>query len=149
MEKKNWWKVLAMHYEQGKKKVRGWMGKLFNPAVTVGDRSRARGRDEKDPDEDRLAVLNRTWREMLREDPWMIKLMVHVRLLMLVMVIFFSLFVALGQVLPAKHPALSWVIAGSGATLPYWLWVGGWYHKIEKKVFEAFKKKFGKHFHLK
>lgn len=120
----------------------------FETAVHVGDSTRARAPGEADPDAEHLAKLNRSWREMLSEDPWMKRLMTHVRLLLWVVGIFSATFFTLGMVLPPKHPALSWLVSGVAATIPYWMWVGRWYARIHERVFEAFKKKFGKHHHL-
>jgi hypothetical protein len=121
----------------------------FEPAMRVGNPDRVLKKGEKDPDEERLQNLNKTWREMLRDDPWRKKLMTHVTLLSSAMGIFFLMFWLGGLFLPAKHPIFNYICAGILATVPYWCWVGGWHRKIEEKVFEAFKKRFGKHFHKK
>lgn len=120
---------------------------MFAPAMVVGDKRRARGKGELDPDDERLIELDKTWREMLRDDPWRKKLMTHVQLLLCAMGIFFLMFWLSGMYLPAKHPMSGYIGAGVLATIPYWCWVGGWHKKIEDKVFAEFKKRFGKHFH--
>jgi hypothetical protein len=132
-----------------KKKARSVISCMFSPGLFVGNRDRVRKPEEKDGDDERLLELNKSWREMLRDDPWMKKLMTHVSLLCAAMGIFFLIFWLAGLYLPAKHAIFSYVCAGVAATIPYWLWVGKWHNKIEKKVFEAFKKRFGKHHHLK
>lgn len=123
--------------------------KQFDAPIKVGNKDRVRKKGELDGDEDRLRDLNRTWREMLREDPWRKKLMTHVQLLMWAMGTFFLAFWIGGMLLPARHIVFNYICAGVFATLPYWIWVGKWHARIEKKVFEAFKKRFGKHHHLK
>lgn len=130
-------------------KARKILKKMFDPAMVVGDKARALKRGESDPDDKKLAEVNKTWRAMLRNDPWRQKLMTHVRLLSIAMGIFFLMFWLSGMYLPAKHPISGYICAGVFATLPYWLWVGGWHRRIEEKVFEEFKKRFGKHFHKK
>lgn len=144
---KKQWRALVSLLERWVRTSVASLKKLFDPAIFVGDRDRVRKPDESDEDDKKLGELNRTWRQMLKEDPWMQKLMTHVRLLLWVVGIFWLSFVVAGQLLPARHPLLVWFIAGSAATIPYWLWIGGWHKKIEVKVFEAFQKKFGKHFH--
>jgi hypothetical protein len=131
------------------KKTHTILKKMFDPAIVVGDKKRVKQKGEQDPDEERLAYLNKTWREMLRDDPWRKKLMTHVTLLMSAMGIFFLMLFLSGLFLPVKHQIFNYIFAGIFATIPYWLWVGGWHKKIEEKVFEAFKKRFGKHFHKK
>jgi hypothetical protein len=123
--------------------------KQFEPHIKVGNPDRARKKGELDGDEEHLNDLNKTWREMLQEDPWRKKLMTHVSLLTSCMGIFFLVFWLGGLYLPAKHTLFNYVSAGVLATLPYWIWVGRWHARIEKKVFGEFKKRFGKHHHLK
>ena len=123
--------------------------KLFEPAVRVGNPDRVLKKGENNPDDERLTKLNSTWRTMLREDPWMKKLMTHVNLLIQATTAFLVAFFVCGLVLEVKHPVFTYIIAGTFATIPYWFWVGRWHNKIEKKVFAEFKKRFGKHFHLK
>jgi hypothetical protein len=129
------------------KKVHVILKKMFDPAVSVGDKRRVKQKGEQDADDDRLVELSKSWREMLRDDPWRKKLMTHVTLLSSAMGIFFLMFWLSGIFLPAKHPIFNYLCAGILATLPYWCWIGGWHRKIEEKVWEAFKKRFGKHFH--
>lgn len=131
------------------KKVQDILKKMFDPAMVVGDKKRALQRGERDPDDKKLAEVNKWWREMLRDDPWRQKLMTHVRLLSAAMGIFFLMFWVSGLYLPVKHPFFNYLFAFMLATIPYWLWIGGWNRKIEEKVFEEFKKRFGKHFHKK
>lgn len=132
---------------------RRWREKLrahfTTPVTFVGDPKRVRKPGERDGDEEKLNDLNRSWREMLQGDPWMKKLMTHVRLLIFTMGIFFLTLWFSGLYLPAKHVFFNYLFACGLATIPYWLWVGGWYGRIERRVFQAFKKKFGKHHHLK
>ncbi len=132
-----------------KKKAHAILKKMYAPAVFVGDKKRVRQKDEQDPDAAHLAEVNKTWRKMLRDDPWRKKLMTHVSLLTSAMGIFFLMLFLGGLFLPAKHPIFNYILAGIFATLPYWFWIGGWHRKIEEKVWEAFKKRFGKHFHKK
>jgi len=127
--------------------IRKFIIRQFEPAMRVGNPERARKKGEIDPDDKRLLDLNKTWREMLRDDPWRKKLMTHVQLLLSAMGIFFLMFWLSGTYLPAKHPISGYIAAGVAATIPYWCWVGGWHRKIEEKVFAEFKKRFGKHFH--
>lgn len=137
--------------ERVRKWFRALIAHLFDPVHTIGDKSRVRQKGEVDEDEKRLGELNREWDKMLREDEWMVRLMSHIRFLQLYTLTFFIIFVSLGMYFhfPAKHWVYIVPLCFIGATLPYWAWVGSWYGKIIKKVFEAFKKKFGKHFHLK
>ncbi len=131
------------------KKLHTILLNMFAPVHTVGNKGRVRKKGEPDGDVDRLSDPNKAWRQMLLEDPWRKKLMTHVSLLSSAMGIFFLSFWLAGIYLPARHLVFNFVCAGVLATIPYWLWVGKWHARIEKKVFEAFKKKFGKHFHLK
>ncbi len=131
------------------KYLRDIPSRMFSPALFVGNKERVQKPEEKDRDDERLHELNKTWREMLRDDPWRKKLMTHVSLLTTATGIFFLMFWIGGSFLPAKHPIFSYVCAAVAATIPYWLWVGRWHYRIEKKVFEVFKKRFGKHHHLK
>ena len=130
-------------------KVRAILTKMYSPAVEVGDKRNVRKKDEIDADDKRGAELNKTWRKMLREDPWRKKIMTHVRLLTSAMGLFFLMFWLDGIYFSSKNSISGFICGGVAATIPYWLWAGKWHHKIEKNVFEAFKKKFGKHFHLK
>ena len=123
--------------------------KIFGSTYKVGNFDRVLKRGEVDEDDAHLADLNRTWRAMLLEDPWRKLLMTHVTLLLNISGFFFLIFFFSGLYLPTKHWLPSTVIFANSLTIPYWLWIGGWYNKIEKRVFEAFKKKFGKHFHLR
>jgi hypothetical protein len=84
---------------------------------------------------------------MLRDEPWRKKRMTHVQLLCSAMGIFILVFVLCGIFLPVRHPIFGYIAALLFATIPYWCWVGGWHRKIEEKVWEAFKKRFGKYFH--
>ena len=129
--------------------VRAVLLKMYSPAVEVGNKRNVRQKDESDADDKVGIELNRTWREMLREDPWQKKLMTHVTLLLNAFALFFLMFWLSGLYLPAKHPISGYSCGGVVATIPYWIWVGRWQCKIQKKVFEAFKKKFGKHYHLR
>ena len=131
------------------KRFHAALSKLFAPAVKLGNPDRALKKGERDGNDEQLTDLNRTWREMLKEDPWMKKLMTHVALLTQASFMFFLAFFVCGLTLRAKHPIFNFIIAGFFATIPYWFWVGRWYGKIEQKVFAEFKKRFGKHFHLK
>ena len=128
--------------------IRKFVTKQFEPAVVVGDKKRARGKGEQDPDDERLHHLNKTWREMLHDDPWQKKLMTHVRFLQYVMGIFFLMYLFSGLYLPAKHPIGGYISLGVLVSIPYWCWAGNWSRKIVEKVFEEFKKLFGKYFHL-
>lgn len=130
-------------------KIVACLRKAFEPAVFVGNRDRVRKPGEEDPDAKRLGELNQSWRQMLKDDPWMQKLMTHVHLLLQASLVFFAIFLICGLTLGAKHPILPFILGGFAATIPYWIWIGKWNKKIELKVFEDFKKKFGKHFHLK
>ncbi len=121
---------------------------LFAPAVTVGDPNRARKKGELDGDEERLRELNRAWRDMLKNDPWTIRLGSHVRLLQQAMFAIFLCFVFAGATLEARHPIFSFITLFFFVTIPYWLWVGIWHKRINDKVFAEFRKRFGKHFHL-
>lgn len=131
------------------KKIRSILSQMFSPALFVGNKDRVRKPGEEDGDEKHLADLNKTWRDMLHDDPWQKKLMTHVSLLTTAMGMFFVMFWFSGLFLPAKHPIFGYICGGIAFTIPYWLWVGNWHNKIQKKVFEAFKKRFGKHYHLK
>ena len=122
---------------------------MFSPSIFVGNKDRVKKKGERDVESERLGDLNKTWRTMLREDPWYRKLMTHVSLLINVAGALFLIFFVSGLYLPAKHWIPTLVILANLTTIPYWLWVAIWRRKIEVKVFEAFKKKFGKHFHLK
>ncbi len=129
--------------------LRTFLKKCFGPAYRVGNFDRVLKKGELDPDEAHLTDLNRTWRAMLLEDPWRKRLMTHVSLLLNISGFFFLIFFFSGLYLPAKHWLTSSIILTNALTIPYWLWIGGWYAKIERRVFEAFKKKFGKHHHLR
>ncbi len=138
---KSWW--------EAPDKWRVLIGKLYGPVHTIGDLNRVRKPDEKDADEARLVDFNRSWLLMFREDTGRKRLMTHVSLLVNISGLLFLIFFFSGLYLPAKHWIFSAVLLANAATIPYWLWVGGWYNRIQKRVFEAFKKKFGKNFHLK
>lgn len=141
-----------MRFEEWRDKEGTWLNSLkkaFGPVYRVGNFDRVLKKGEVDPDEAHLTDLNRTWREMLLEDPWRKRLMTHVSLLLNICGFFFLIFFFSGLYLPAKHWLPTVVLLANALTIPYWLWIGGWYNKIEKRVFESFKKKFGKHFHLK
>lgn len=130
----------------------GWLRTLLKKAfgpVQVGNFDRVPKKGDVDTDEAHLTDLNRTWRAMLLEDPWRKRLMTHVSLLLNICGFFFLVIFFSGLYLPAKHWLPTAVIFANALTIPYWLWIGGWYNKIEKRVFEAFKKKSGKHFHLR
>jgi hypothetical protein len=146
-----WWERVAAKLEKWTSGVFQFIKKMFDPAVFVGNRDRVRKPDEPDEDDKRLVELNRTWRTMLKEDPWMQTLEPHKRLCAGIIGAFFFSFVVivLQQLLPVKHPLLSWLIAGACATLFFYglLFIARWKNQIEDKVFEEFKKKFGKHFH--
>ncbi len=129
--------------------LRSFLKKSFGPVHQIGNFDRVLKKGEVDPDEAHLTDLNRTWRTMLLEDPWRKRLMTHVSLLLNICGFFFLIFFFSGLYLPAKHWLPTTVIFANALTIPYWLWIGGWYNKIEKRVFEAFKKKFGKHFHIR
>lgn len=139
----------AVRLRQCGEKLRGIFSIIFGTALFVGNPNRVRKPGERDGDEERLCDMNKTWRQMLRDDPWRQKLMTHVRLLVTAMGIFFLLIWLSALYLPAKHAFFSYICAGIIATIPYWFWVGGWHGRIEKRVFEEFKKRFGKHHHLK
>lgn len=130
-------------------RFRSAVAKQFDSAVKVGNPEHALKKGEQDGDDERLSALNRTWREMLKEDPWMKVLMVHVHLLVQVSLVFFVVFFVGGMLLEARHPIFTIILACFAATIPYWLWIGSWNRKIESKVFAEFRKRFGKHFHLK
>lgn len=130
-------------------KITQFTRRQFEPVVRTGNPDRALKKGEFSADEEKLRDLNKTWREMLRDDPWRKKLMTHVGLLTTAMGIFFLMFWIVGLYLPPKHFIFNYICAGIASTIPYWLWVGKWNNVIEKKVFEEFKKKLGKHFHLK
>ncbi len=119
----------------------------YEPVVRVGNLDRVLKKGDKDRDEERLLNLNKTWREMLRDDPWRKKLMTHVQLLLWATGIFFLMFWFSGIYLSARHPISGYIAAGVAATIPYWCWVGNWHRKIEEKVWGTFIKRFGKHFH--
>jgi hypothetical protein len=146
---KEGWRGFLLQCEAEVCRILAFLRKLFEPAIFVGNRDRARKPDEEDTDAARLGEFDRNWRQMLKDDPWMQKLMMHVRLLLQVSLVFFAIFLICGLVLSAKHPILPYIMGGLAATIPYWIWIGKWNKKIEIKVFEAFKKRFGKHFHLR
>lgn len=146
---KDEWQGFLLQCEAFGRKFLAFLRKLFEPVVFVGNRDRAKKPDEEDPDAKRLGELDRSWRQMLKSDPWMQKLMTHVHLLLQASLIFFAIFLICGLTLRAKHPVFPYIFAGFAATIPYWIWIGKWNKKIELKVFEAFKKRFGKHFHIK
>lgn len=132
-----------------RKKLCAAWADMWSPVTFVGNPNRARKSGEKDGDEEKLGDLNKTWCRMLREDPWRMKLMTHVSLLINISGALFLLFFISGLYLPAKHWIFTVVLVGNMATIPYWIWVAIWHRKIQERVFAAFKKKFGKHFHLK
>jgi hypothetical protein len=128
--------------------VRKFVTGQLEPALVVGDKKRARGKGEQDPDEERRANLNKIWRAMFLDDPWKKKLMSHVRVLRCAMGIFFLMYLFSGLYLPARHPIGGYISLGVLAVIPYWCWAGKWNRKIVEKVFEEFRKRFGEHFHL-
>ena len=115
----------------------------------IGNFDRVRKKDEVDPNVVELNDINRTWRAMLLEDEWRIRWMTHVVLLINISCFLFLILFFSGLYLPAKHWVANVVIIANALTIPYWLWVGAWRNRIQKRVFEAFKKKFGDHFHLR
>lgn len=137
------------HLQKSFNAVCAFFRKIYSPAYQVGNKDRVQKEGELDADDEKLRELNRSWREMLREDPWMIKLMPHVRRLCTAMGIFFLMHVIGGAYFPPKHPLFDWVTICTLATIPYWFWVGGWYKRIQDKVWSLFIKRFGKHVHRK
>ena len=144
-----YWGKARVYLGQLGKRFYTVVSKWFEPVVTIGNKERVLKKGECDGNEEQLANLNRTWRRMLLEDPWMKKLMTHVNLLVQAFFCFFVVFFISGLVLPAKHPIFAFVAAAVAVTVPYWLWVGKWHRKIEQRVFAEFRKRFGKHLHLK
>ncbi len=122
--------------------------KQFDAPIKLGDPKRALGKGEKDPDTEHRGKLNRIWREMLSEDPWMKKLMKHVSLLLWVVGIVSATFFVLGLVIPARSTIFDWIAGGFAVLIAYLVWIARWHKKIRERVFESFKKRFGKHFHL-
>lgn len=146
---KDEWRGFLLQCEAFWRKVFAALRKSFEPAIFVGNRDRVRKPGEEDLEQKADEDRNRIWRQMLKDDPWMQKLMTHVHLLLQASFVFLAIFLICGLMLSAKHPVFPYIMAGFAATIPYWIWIGKWNKKIEVKVFEAFKKRFGKHFHLK
>lgn len=150
------------HLGAALKRLQNAFAAMFDPAVSVGDKSRARGQDEADPDEAILTEKSRQWDEMYRNYPpveerpegkkdlsWRDKLMTHVRPLLLLNGTLFALFLVGGSLYPPTHPLPTIAIILSSATLGYWFWIGRWRKWIVDRVFDKFREKYGKHWHLK
>jgi hypothetical protein len=123
--------------------------KAWSPAHTVGNTDRVRSENDLDSDEERLGELNKQFQAMLDDDPWRKRLMVHVRLLSSGLSFFAIVLLACVTYFPAKHPLISLVLAVFAGSLPYWVWIGVWNKRIVERVFEKFKTRYGKFFHLK
>lgn len=148
---KKYWRRAGERLEEWRNstgKLRVLLVQLFGSAYKVGNPGRARKSGEQSDEESEYVELNRTWRQMLLEDPWRKSLMTHVSLLINIGGFLFLIFFFSGLYLPAKHPIFNIVLIGNALTLPYWLWVGVWRKRIIQRVFAAFKKKYGEHHHL-
>lgn len=122
---------------------------LFGPVFIVGDKRRALKPGEIDPDMAELARLDRAWRDMLAADPWMTKLGSHVRLLVRVSLVLFALLVAVVANTPADGALTPAILLMFAVTAPYWFWIARWRARIEQKVFAEFRRRHGKHYHLR
>ena len=126
-----------------------FLKRMYGPAIRVGNFDRVRKKGEKDGDEVQLSDLNKEWSRMLREDPWRIKLMVHVRHLHIVSAVLIVFFVVAVRNLSPHHILFDLMILPILLIGYSWFWIGRWHQRVEKKVFDEFKKKHGKHFHLR
>lgn len=130
-------------------KIRALLAKLFAPAITVGDKRRVRGKDEKDGDEELFAERNRAWLQMLREDEWMQKLGEHKKLLIALALLCFSALIYLGLTEQASHWVFDVLSIFNGLLIVYFFWIYIWENRIVQRVFEKFRERFGKYFHLR
>lgn len=122
----------------------------FKSAVYVPDPSRVYVRRDDDPDTQHLAYLNREWRRMFYGDPWMVALMTHVRFLRVILMLIMALLIHVRIVYPDASFVGNIPVATLFAlSVPYWIWIGIWYRRIEVRVFSEFKKRFGAYYHLR
>ncbi len=134
-------------FEKFLEKTWALLKKQFESPIQIGDKKRALAPDEVDPDEKELTRLTKIWRAMFHEDPWWKALMSHVRKLLFISSILFLAYFLAANLLPAKSMVFNWITVVVLAVLCWWFRVGMWYGVIERRVWEEFKKKFGKHFH--
>lgn len=86
---------------------------------------------------------------MFYGDPCMVALMTHVRFLRMILVLIMVLLIHVRIVYPDASFVGNIPIATLFAlSVPYWIWIGVWYQRIEVRVFNEFKKRFGVHYHL-
>lgn len=154
------WRDMCSRASLFAKRIRTAIAKPFDPAILVGDKSRARRDDEPDPEDEVLAEKSRQLDELYRTYPpederpegkkhlsWRDKLWTHIRPLLVLNGTLFALFLIGASILPPSHPLPSIAIMCSAATFAYWFWVGRWHKRIMDRVWEKFTEKYGKHWH--